>query len=56
MLLILLRTGTLAEAGVALCAASGASIPETTQKLNVSPNTAKTHLRCVRQVWNEPTS
>jgi DNA-binding CsgD family transcriptional regulator len=38
---------TLAEARVALCAASGASTPETAQRLNVSPNTVKTHLRRV---------
>jgi len=38
---------TLAEARVALCAASGATIPEAAQRLNVSPNTIKTHLRRV---------
>src|SRR5262245_988277 len=38
---------TLAEARVALCAASGATIPETAHRLNVSPNTIKTHLRKV---------
>ena len=38
---------TLAEARVALCAASGATIPETAHRLNVSPNTVKTHLRKV---------
>lgn len=36
---------TLAEARVALCAASGATIPEAAHRLNVSPNTIKTHLR-----------
>jgi DNA-binding CsgD family transcriptional regulator/PAS domain-containing protein len=36
---------TQAEARVALCAASGATIPETANRLNVSPNTVKTHLR-----------
>jgi DNA-binding CsgD family transcriptional regulator len=36
---------TLAEARVALSAASGATIPETAHRLNVSPNTVKTHLR-----------
>jgi len=35
---------TPAEARVALCAASGATIPETAHRLNVSPNTVKTHL------------
>ena len=29
---------------MALCAASGATIPETAHRLNVSPNTVKTHL------------
>jgi DNA-binding CsgD family transcriptional regulator len=38
---------TPAEARVALCAASGATIPETAHRLNVSPNTVKTHLRKV---------
>jgi len=38
---------TLAEARVALCAASGASIAEVACKLNVSSNTVKTHLRQV---------
>jgi DNA-binding CsgD family transcriptional regulator len=38
---------TLAEARVALCASSGASIPETAARLNISPNTVKTHLRHV---------
>jgi DNA-binding CsgD family transcriptional regulator len=38
---------TLAEARVALCAASGATIPEAAHRLNVSPNTIKTHLRKV---------
>ena len=38
---------TLAEARVALCAASGASVPETAQRLNISANTVKTHLRRV---------
>ncbi len=38
---------TPAEARVALCAASGATIPETAHRLNVSPNTIKTHLRKV---------
>jgi DNA-binding CsgD family transcriptional regulator len=38
---------TMAEARVALCAASGATIPETALRLNVSPNTIKTHLRKV---------
>jgi DNA-binding CsgD family transcriptional regulator len=38
---------TLAEARVALCASSGASIPETATRLNISPNTVKTHLRHV---------
>lgn len=38
---------TPAEAKVALCAASGATIPETARHLNVSPNTIKTHLRKV---------
>jgi DNA-binding CsgD family transcriptional regulator len=38
---------TLAEARVALCAASGATIPEAAHMLNVSPNTIKTHLRKV---------
>jgi DNA-binding CsgD family transcriptional regulator len=38
---------TQAEARVALCAASGATIPETAHRLNVSPNTIKTHLRKV---------
>jgi DNA-binding CsgD family transcriptional regulator len=38
---------TLAEARVAVCAASGATIPETAHRLNVSPNTIKTHLRKV---------
>src|SRR5262245_25106921 len=38
---------TLAEARVALCTASGATIPETAHRLNVSPNTIKTHLRKV---------
>src|SRR5262249_32317071 len=32
---------TLAEARVALCAASGATVPETAYRLNVSPNTIK---------------
>jgi DNA-binding CsgD family transcriptional regulator/PAS domain-containing protein len=35
---------TPAEARVALCAASGATIPETARRLNVSVNTVKTHL------------
>jgi DNA-binding CsgD family transcriptional regulator len=35
------------EARVALAAASGATIPETAHRLNVSPNTVKTHLRKV---------
>ena len=38
---------TLAEARVALCAASGASVPETARRLNISANTVKTHLRRV---------
>jgi DNA-binding CsgD family transcriptional regulator len=38
---------TLAEARVALCSASGLTIPETAHRLNVSPNTVKTHLRKV---------
>jgi DNA-binding CsgD family transcriptional regulator len=38
---------TLAEARVALCAASGASVPETAHRLNISANTVKTHLRRV---------
>lgn len=38
---------TLAEARVALCTASGATIPETAHRLNISPNTVKTHLRKV---------
>jgi DNA-binding CsgD family transcriptional regulator len=38
---------TLAEARVALSAASGASVPETAQRLNISANTVKTHLRRV---------
>jgi DNA-binding CsgD family transcriptional regulator len=38
---------TLAEAKAALCAASGATIPEAACRLNVSPNTIKTHLRRV---------
>jgi DNA-binding CsgD family transcriptional regulator len=38
---------TMAEARVALCAASGASVPETAHRLNISPNTVKTHLRRV---------
>jgi DNA-binding CsgD family transcriptional regulator len=38
---------TQAEARVALVAASGATIPETALRLNVSPNTVKTHLRKV---------
>ena len=38
---------TPAEARVALCAASGASMPETARRLNISPNTVKTHLRRV---------
>jgi len=38
---------TLAEATVALIASSGASIPETATRLNISPNTVKTHLRRV---------
>ena len=38
---------TPAEARVALCAASGITIPETAHRLNVSPNTVKTHLRKV---------
>ena len=38
---------TVAEARVALCAASGATIPEAAYRLNVSPNTIKTHLRRV---------
>jgi DNA-binding CsgD family transcriptional regulator len=36
---------TLAEARVALCAASGSSIAEVAHNLNVSSNTVKTHLR-----------
>jgi DNA-binding CsgD family transcriptional regulator len=36
---------TPAEARVALCAASGATIPETAHRLGLSPNTVKTHLR-----------
>jgi len=38
---------TLAEARVALAASSGASIPKTAIRLNISPNTVKTHLRGV---------
>jgi len=38
---------TQAEARVALCASSGASIPEMAIRLNVSPNNVKTHLRHV---------
>jgi DNA-binding CsgD family transcriptional regulator len=38
---------TLAEARVALCAASGATMPETAHRFNVSPNTIKAHLRKV---------
>src|SRR5262249_25448357 len=38
---------TPAEARVALCAASGATIPDAAHRLNVSPNTIKTHLRKV---------
>jgi DNA-binding CsgD family transcriptional regulator len=38
---------TMAEARVALCTASGATIPETASRLSVSPNTVKTHLRKV---------
>jgi DNA-binding CsgD family transcriptional regulator/PAS domain-containing protein len=38
---------TPAEARVALVAASGATIPQTAHRLNVSPNTIKTHLRKV---------
>jgi DNA-binding CsgD family transcriptional regulator len=38
---------TQAEARVALCAASGATVPEAAHRLNVSPNTIKTHLRKV---------
>jgi DNA-binding CsgD family transcriptional regulator len=38
---------TLAEARVALAASSGASIPETATRLNISANTVKTHLRRV---------
>jgi DNA-binding CsgD family transcriptional regulator len=38
---------TQAEARVALCTASGATIPETAYSLHVSPNTVKTHLRKV---------
>jgi DNA-binding CsgD family transcriptional regulator len=38
---------TLAEAKVALCMASGATIPEAAHRLNVSRNTVKTHLRKV---------
>jgi DNA-binding CsgD family transcriptional regulator/PAS domain-containing protein len=38
---------TQAEARVALVAASGATIPEAAYRLNVSPNTVKTHLRKV---------
>jgi DNA-binding CsgD family transcriptional regulator len=38
---------TLAEARVALGAATGASVPETAQRLNISANTVKTHLRRV---------
>ena len=38
---------TLAEARVALAASSGASIPETATRLDISPNTVKTHLRGV---------
>jgi DNA-binding CsgD family transcriptional regulator len=38
---------TLAEARVALAASSGLTIPETAQRLSVSPNTVKTHLRKV---------
>ena len=38
---------TQAEANVALASASGASIPEIAQRLSVSPNTVKTHLRRV---------
>jgi DNA-binding CsgD family transcriptional regulator len=38
---------TLAEARVALSVSSGASVPETAHRLNISPNTVKTHLRRV---------
>jgi DNA-binding CsgD family transcriptional regulator len=38
---------TPAEARVALAASSGLTIPETAHRLNVSPNTVKTHLRKV---------
>jgi DNA-binding CsgD family transcriptional regulator len=38
---------THAEARVALAASSGNTILETAQSLNLSPNTIKTHLRCV---------
>jgi DNA-binding CsgD family transcriptional regulator len=38
---------TTAEAKVALAAGSGLSIPEVAQKLGLSPNTVKTHLRKV---------
>ena len=38
---------TQAEAKVALAASSGLTIPETAHRLNVSPNTVKTHLRKV---------
>jgi DNA-binding CsgD family transcriptional regulator len=38
---------TQAEARVALAASSGASIPETATRLNISPNTVKTHLQRV---------
>lgn len=38
---------TPAEARVALCMASGATIPEAAHKLNISTNTIKTHLRKV---------
>jgi DNA-binding CsgD family transcriptional regulator len=38
---------TPAEAKVTLCTASGATIPQTAHRLNVSPNTVKTHLRNV---------
>jgi DNA-binding CsgD family transcriptional regulator len=36
---------TQAEAKVALAASSGLSIPETANRLGLSPNTIKTHLR-----------
>jgi DNA-binding CsgD family transcriptional regulator len=38
---------TLAEARVALSVSSGASVAETAHRLNISPNTVKTHLRRV---------